>query len=772
MAPAPSFQVLGPAEIASGDGIVSAQNMRAIIIPNEVVVNHPQGEIRIPPGTIGYFIKDSPVNQDDVFLQLIHHGKRGTITIPRIHVRFGAFHHEFHIDIPSVRFQRVAFSLGHDRASSITGRAVWQMWSNIRDNLPVLRQYGLKKIDELEAILTNETKFNETVSYLIGAFTADAWDKIKEGGHIKSLMSIKPVSEDYPGLSSQQQVIYARIAINDLDTSPEHTDFGKYGGRTVGNPIDRHNQHEEHMNGRLAQSPHYQIAKKYAYRVMIPLMKIKGAPELIMAMAETTVCCLFDTWHSGVSFANGEIKDPISAGTVDHYMLVTLFRELSLKTFKDVGFPLYPGKGCNWSFPLENKGHNQRGWLRCKVTGEDGRAMLVHRTTTSIAYLRNQEKKNSPELGLRIRFTPLEEIEMSDGTMISSQLLGLSISYNLMHLKDQLSLRHGQLVIVSIEKMEDPRERHPNPWYRHSYVGAWNNSDELHSFGIRIEVMRETTKEWFSFPIQCNNLFVVYDPSKSLEHVERKDKKLMTYLVDKRVTTSWRMATHIIQLLDHRRYKLEECPVHLCPYLGARVQEVVFDHLNQKVTFKLVEEKLVDPPKAVSFHHNTVKMKQNFPEVIIGPQPPNGWFREGGRKLRSPSCLACWTNGQSLAVRENGCNSRRPVDVKDSDDPDAEYIRSSQSTCSLCWDNYRRPCAWIKPSAGHVEGKSFVIDNGPQCEGLYPKRFVQATPEAIPDPMRLEEYYAMEEDKFAHEGMTNDDDGDGDDIEDGFEAED
>ncbi|KAI8157852.1 hypothetical protein K4K49_008246 [Colletotrichum sp. SAR 10_70] len=740
--------------------------MLAIVVKEDVTIAVSNGSVRIPSGTMGYLIDNIGNDPTKIRVQLVLRGKHGATTIPRSSVHLGRPHKAFRINLPRGHFSSVPIPLDIDRMQSVTGQAVWRLWCNIRDNLPNFRLRGLKRVEELEGLLVDETEFKRAVKYLVDSFTSDAWAKIKYGGTIKALMEIKPVTQKYPGLDAKQQVIYARIATNVLNPAPEHTDFAKYGGRTGRNPIDRQNQHEEYMNGLHAESPHYKIVKKYIHRVMLPMMKLIAAPEIIVSMAETTICCLFGTWLPRMCHARANADETLASAALNHRILLTLVNDLTIDALSSSNFPKYGGVGCNYSLPLEEMLHKKRDWVRYQVTAPDGRDMYVYRTAASVAYLSSTTGRND-YLGLRLRFTSFKDLELKDGTRISSQLIAVTIRHNLDYVKQQLGLRHGQLLLVSVERMVKPGERHPLPWYRHPYTGAWSNSDQLHSFGIRIEVMQESTGKWFSIPIQCNTLFFVYNPNDTLYHIERKDEKLKNYVIDKRVTTSWRMATHILSFLDNARYKRETCPDYLCPYLGAHIQTVEYDHLKQEVSFGLVEEKEVDPPTPVSFRENSAKMAKTWPKVVFGPQPPPEWFRDGGRNVPNPSCLTCWTNRQNRNVEENGCAKRQLPVIKDSDDPNAAYIRDNKVTCQLCWDLYRRPCAWVKSHVGYVEKeRRLVLDHLDDFKGLYPTRFQRFPPVPIPDPINLDEYNALQEAIASDESASAADD---DDVDEGAE---
>ncbi|KAF9871110.1 hypothetical protein CkaCkLH20_11527 [Colletotrichum karsti] len=749
MPPAPPLRQISAPE---GQNIGKFRALRVTM--NTAAAMRSGKTIPVFKGTLGYYIQDMSDSDTHIMAQLINHnGQRAIFSIPRNACSFGALHEEFRVDFPAAQFSQSTIPHGGARNSSIAGKAIMQFWMNFKENLPVLAGLGLKHIDKLGEILNDQSSFLKAMDCILGGLSDDAWDKIKEGGDIRALLSMKHVRQTYPGYSPKQEIIYLRLAVNDLTPSPDETDFGKYGGGTRRNPHDCNLQHEEAMTGHFSAVPHYSIANKYRYRIMIPMIKLMDVPDFIVAMAETTICALFRTWHAAVCYAREDINNGIGAATVNHRLMATLLRELGDQALTKVGFPLYRGKGCNYSIPLEELPQQKRDWIRYDVTNEAGEEMFVYRCTTAIANLPNASKKRN-DLGLRLRFTRFKEIKLADGKVYNSQGLGLSITANLDHLRESLNLRHGQPVLVSIERMKNGK-RHPVPWYRHPYHGAFNNTEELHTFGIRVEIMNEATKQWFSIPIQCNSLYKIYDPNASLEHIVRKDEKLKAYVVDKRVTTSWRMATHILQFLDNRRY--QDAPVYLCPHLGCDVVGVSMDHERQRVFFSPVPEQVVEAPKPVTFKDNFVKLAVDYPGVPFGPQPPNEWFRNGGRNLNSPACIPCWTQRGDRNIRKNGCPQRRPVPIPATESPGGEDI--STDTCDICWTFYRSPCSWVQFHVGHVqEGLAGLILDDKKFDGLFPKRFVKHAPEPIAPPMNLEEYFAIADEIAVREDALEDDD--------------
>jgi hypothetical protein len=290
-------------------------------------------------------------------------------------------------------------------------------------------------------------------------------------------------------------------------------------------------------------------------------------------MAEMTLCCLFRTWSPmAIGHSQSSIAAGVSSGTMSNRLLLSAFAGITDAAFRRAQYPLFPGTGCNWKCPLQEASIDRREWLRYCVTTLDNREMLVYRWQSVVTQV-DSDMENT--LGVRMQFLAPFNMHANEGPKWN----GFELTQRLDHLP---GVRRGQPLIVSIELMKDGKP-HPQPWYRHPHQGAWDNSGELHSFGIKAEWVDEATNQWYTYPCQHGTMTSLYSKTPS----------------ESTVTLPWRKATMILQFIHNRRYR--NPPHFLQDTFRPNIKEVVYDHLAQTVTLQQVPETILDPPRHVSF---------------------------------------------------------------------------------------------------------------------------------------------------------------------------
>lgn len=518
-------------------------------------------------------------------------------------------------------------------------------------------------------------------------------------------------------------LIYVRIYILDGH-------FAVYVGQTGQEyPIKRQRDHEDAIRNHTNDSPHYREARRYpeGNRYTIQMMILDDADRVLSAMAETTICCLLQTWHKDVVRpSQHSIHETMSSGAAEsiaHRLLMTSLNNTARAALQRANYPLLKGVGCNWSLPLQEARNDRRQWIRYEVNTADKRVMLIYRwqslTTTYYTPAGGQE-----QIGVSANFWSNQGTKDTTGKTMS----GFRVEQTLDGLP---GMKKGIPIILSIELMKDGKP-HPQPWYRGPIHGAWDNCHELHSFAIKVEWKDESNDQWYTYPLQPTRVLQPYAKTQG----------------DSTVTADWRKATSILQFLHNRRYR--NPPVYLESTLRPFIKSVVYDHLAQTVRFERVDETIVNPPSHVSSSHNVrelAKAKETYwPDIAVGRMPEDGWFGRIGGGNTKPACLLCgMARGFNTDSVVGGCNKRQGNFHVAADEADRDRIL--QGSCRLCWEFYRRPCIWVKanfardPSRATSKHYIFLPDNY-RLAGFGDKYSGPAI--AIVAPMSLEMYRQFE----------------------------
>ncbi|RGP61327.1 hypothetical protein FLONG3_10561 [Fusarium longipes] len=695
--------------------------MRAIRIStsHQMTIDLSNGSSRnitIPAGTVGYLTREIPPNKCEV--QLVNDkGQRLDCTVPRRVVEMGKYSSQFAFRHPRMRQGQLVTTLSSQRANDPTGKAIRFLWDDIHANMGALSSLGLK-IDKIAVVLNDQTKKRDALNIIIASFSNPAWTALNTPGlPINAFRNVPRITDSSPTISDNQIMVYLRIYI-------DGTRFATYAGRSI-QPITRQRQHETATEDPTNHSPHYVTARTFpkANRYALQMMLLTDQPETVISMAETTLCCLLGTWNPALSQpSQTAIQSDLRSAdvsAVSHKLLMASFCSIVGNALQRANYPIMRGVGCNWNLPLHEPSRERREWIRYPLKTSDNRSMLVYRCQ-SRARLLYPRGMDNPALGVHLA--------CGSGTDANS-------SFAIMCCLDNMpGLTAGHPVIFSIELMEDQKP-HPTPWYRGPVHGAWSNSHELHSFGIKVEWKDETNNQWYTYPV-------------------RPETKLKMFPgADSAVTYQWKKATSILQLLHNRRYR--NPPSYLPPSFRPLIRHVVYDHLDQSVSFEQVPQVVVDPPSHVSFQHNFEKLinasDTRWPEIAVGVRPPMSWFNQSTGTIRPGPCLMCMQlRGQSLVSH---CSNREGNFAVAANEPHRDRIL--QGSCGMCWLVFRRPCIWIKHGfARDPDGGQYGVILPPEYEGvgIAPQYKGEAIP--IEAPMTLEMY----EDCKANQGLADADD--------------
>ncbi|KAF4969194.1 hypothetical protein FSARC_3570 [Fusarium sarcochroum] len=710
-----------PVDISVGDRTVHAKDMLAVRTKGACTINIKDSNnntitAEIPKGTPGYLIQNEG-NQS--FVELVKRtGEIGRCRVPTDILEIGVRNSELKIMLPRLQAANAAATISNSRAQSPAGKAILAMWEDIQKNKDLLKQHGLRT-DVYDAILNDETQKRTALNAILASFTSDAWEALNTPElPVRNLYRLRKIDPNYPHLKNNEALIYLRLYTNNLQSNS----FAKYVGRTIREyPHQRQLEHEEMLNNSSMPGTHYLEARKYQARHAIPIMILKSVRGEVVPMAEMTLCSLLRSWNPRVlGLTQQGLSAEALAATLPHRLLMTALGKITSDALHRVKFPSFAGTGCNWGCLLQEAKLERRQWTKYRVTAKDGRGMSVFRCHSHAALY---SSGGTRVLGMQLSF--LGGFKRSaDGR---KQWEGFVIRGKLNHLP---GMRPNLPLIVSIELMEDGKP-HVDPWFRHPYHGAWDNSPELHSFSVKVEWVDEATRTWYRTSIQ--------------------HQKILGSIPNAPVTVTppWRKATMILQFLHNRKYR--NPPSYLQESYHPNIRQMNYDHLQQVISFSQIAETDTNPPSQVSFQHNyqeLLKAIQNeWPEATIGRKPPADWFHRYGQGPKDTACIICRIGANMFASETHGCRNRQAFAVAPNE-PHADMIR--EGSCNACWRFWRRPCLWVQLDFGRVEGEPYnhqYPKYPPAYRGIGPSYYYQPTATRIQAPISLENYCNILEDE-------------------------
>ncbi|PTD02228.1 hypothetical protein FCULG_00012145 [Fusarium culmorum] len=692
-------------------------DMRAIRINTSRTVNVelPDGgtrDITFTAGTVGYLLFDIP-ERDKCAVQLINHmGQRLDCTVPRRLIDIGELSSNFTIRQPRIVQSQRATTISHLRANDAAGRAIRFLWDDLHTNASVLGDLRLKT-DSLNEVLDDPSKKRDAINTIIASFSNQSWTAVNTPGlPISAFHNVPRITQTEPRILGSQTMIYLRVYI-DGDR------FATYTGRS-GDPIQRQKQHDKGIRDDTNGLQHYKEARKYpaANRYALQMMLLTDASEIVIKMAETTLCCLLGTWHPALTrSSHTRLQDELgsgSTGSINHMVLMSSFGTVVANALERANYPKLGGEA--------------REWIRYKIQTADRRSMLVYRWQSSVVRLDNQ-------LAFNLQF----------GGRAGDTEKCFRIQSKLGHLP---GIKKGVPLVVSVEVMEDGKP-HPTPWYRGPIHGAWDNCHELHSFTIKVEWKDQATNQWYTYPAGYHDIISVFEQRPG----------------DSTITRDWRKATCILQFFHNRRYR--NPPSYLRSHYSPLIREAVYDHLSQSISFQIVPQVALDPPAHVSFAQNFMSLgkasESSWPAIAVGLRPHQSWF---GSSANLASCVLCQQSRGSIKNPLTlGCGKREGDFHVAADEPHRDRIL--QASCRLCWGMFRRPCIWVKIAQWTEDSTGAAVN---KLRGIHPSYYGAAiTPEynggAIPieAPMTVETYQQLEADMEETAAL---DDGLGDDEQD------
>ncbi|KAJ4250931.1 hypothetical protein NW762_011581 [Fusarium torreyae] len=717
---------------------VQPEDMPAVRVRNKgtALVKLPDGSsknVDIDSGTLGYLVRQEG-NLCDV--EIINKtNQRAVCKIPRNQLDVGKPNSQFVVELPRLQQASQISQVSNQRAKDPAGKALTLIWNDLQKNLSLLGELGLRS-DVYEGILNNPSEKQRVLNALIGSFGNKAWEALNAPElPLDAFRNLPRITSKEPILKPNQGLIYLRLYV-------EGSRFAKYGGKTTQQvPFNRQREHEGCIRDTANNSPHYREARRYsaANRHAIPVMLLTNAGSNVVALAETMLCCLLRTWDANVvHISQVTIHEALAAGAqqaIQHRMLLSALANITDNALRRANYPIFRGIGCNWNLPLQEGFKDRREWIRYRVSTDSNRSMLVYRwqsTVTSIS-----QGRGETSLGARVIF-----FSKYDKATSGQKWHGFALAQALEGLP---GIKQGQPLMISIELMDDGKP-HPKPWYRGPYHGAWSNSDELHSFGIKVEWKDEERGQWYTYPLEPSRVLGPFTDTPG----------------EAAVTVSWRKATCILQFLHNRRYR--NPPHYLQASFNPNIKEVVYDHLSQSLTFQQVPETVIAPPSLVSFDQNVRALGKAsetiWPELNVGNMPPPSWFGRVGPGHHSSACLLCMIVrrlNQALVV---GCAKREGNFNVEASEPHRDRIL--QGSCRLCWEYFRRPCVWAKLTFGRNPAKAqnaadVFLPVGYEGAGIRDKYDGPAIP--IEAPMTLDMYQQFEGPIDGLDSLMNFDDG-------------
>ncbi|KAH6991583.1 hypothetical protein EDB82DRAFT_522717 [Fusarium venenatum] len=378
-------------------------DMRAVRLRNRLTLpmtppNGPSKQLDVPAGTIGYFIRELP--EDYCLCEMINdRGGRQNFEIRRKHLEIGKPHSAFSIHTPQIRQASRVATLSTRRANDPTGQAIRFMWDDIQANLSLLGDLGLKS-HIYEGILNDPAKKSEALDAIIASFSEQVWTALNTPGlPLNAFRSLPRITATSPRLRSSQTLIYLRLYV-------DGNRFAKYGGMTSREyPGHRQREHEEAIRDHSNNTPHYREARTYpeANQHAIRMMLLSNVDRNIISMAETTLCCLLQTWNSEVVRpSQRSLQDAMSAGAVrsiERRLLMTAFARITRTALQRANYPILGGVGCNWNLPLQEGAYDKREWIRYRVKTDNKSSMLVYRWQSAVIFMANQK------LGVGVKFS-------------------------------------------------------------------------------------------------------------------------------------------------------------------------------------------------------------------------------------------------------------------------------------------------------------------------------------------------------------------------------
>lgn len=360
---------------------------------------------------------------------------------------------------------------------------------------------------------------------------------------------------------------------------------------------------------------------------MIPLMRIPHVVAnwpVLVSIAETTACCLFSTFFSTTNRNPTRITEAIKGARVDSQLLVNALVDIFNKVCGYTGFASASGLGCNYNCPLSESTWQRREWLKYDVSTEKG-PMTVYRSVSRFgvrARFENAKKRTGAvtwDVIARINFK-------------TKKYSWFSYEHNLTDIKESHGIERGQPVFINIEVTGDGRT-HPRHWFRGPFHGPWSNWDELHTFAVKIEWRNKNTGQWHVLYLEAKRPLDPYAfkiSKKAAQNDPQRLAAMKAFKTDPTITGDYRKATQFIQFFKNRSYL--SLPIWLHPNAGSNIKEVIWDHLQQTVSFRHIPEARLRPPTKVSYTQNLQKMWSNFAMghrwegLLVGSQPEPNWF--------------------------------------------------------------------------------------------------------------------------------------------------
>ncbi|GJD01633.1 hypothetical protein ColKHC_10458 [Colletotrichum higginsianum] len=653
--------------------IIQPHEMWAITINRDTkaVAKKPNGdfhEVPVPKGTIGYGMCVRADKPDHLMVQLIDPSRNiHQVSVPFRDVDSGS-RHAFRTEKPRALIERAIQPLGTSRANDLAAKAIVQIWHSIRDNFESLKDLGLRKAYVYEDRLKDKAKLRDSLTELIASFTDDTWNVIKDGCNIQTLRTIRPVDSQYPAMDENIRIttIYLMLYPMRAYLSADSGEFGKYGGKTLSKPHVRNVAHTADFNNPKVKLKHYEMARKFGneHKVMLPMIRLQEAGIDMVAMAETTICCLFATWNAG-TYAAKPTSGKVDTDATRRRELMALLRDIYTKSLEEVGYPKLRRTGLNWDLPLEDGKLDRREWLCYKVTNPKDDACLS-----------SEHGRRGKDI-FQIRFT------MSRENTDDQRFWWIRHTFEV-----DSPPPIGTPLVVTVESMDDGKP-HQTPWFLGPRHGAWDNFHELHSFSLRVEWYDKDTDKWYALAYRQHQYF-----GKKAKFVSPFDDKYSFVGGDLSYNYQWMYATRILQFIHNRQY--DNPPEFMGKINFAGVRMVVWDHMAQCVRYIPRDHRPVcEPPKRVTFVENWNAIVNAWPSVYVGKKPP----------MSDRKCAVSWCLTLQKLPNNKTANwwpiKGEDIDPAEIDTSEHSAEEVAEHTCWMCWVLYRRPCVWVGKEEFH-----------------------------------------------------------------------
>ncbi|KAF4431038.1 hypothetical protein FACUT_8711 [Fusarium acutatum] len=425
--------------------------------------------------------------------------------------------------------------------------------------------------------------------------------KIMDKGNfsVEQLKKLSPVSNTYPKQAGIYIIIYEDFGGRQSGNTTYNTAI--YIGQTVQfqKRKDAHTRDAESKN-----SVHYNLARKAKKMAMIPiLLQIATAvPPSFLDIAEFSMVCLFRSWFAALF----QPRAPALLGSysIDHEGCL-VFSRLMRQVSSETGWNIARTYGLNWNTPILKHPKSDQPWVAWHEPELD---LYKYRTCRTLW-------KNAGEVNVR-------------------WYAGEHIHIPLEVANDAGFVSGGQSVHLEVEvrKKGDEYLTHPFRFVRlPPQIGRNPELEKLRSLAVKIQWLSEGKTKWRD---KTNDVLRIY-------------------------------RLGLMMLCDVEKISYTGAPAWIHSLSPIEIQFLRYDHLRQRRVVESVLPKVLPWPADNTMARNTERLKtlfprRSFPNTIIGPKPPPGFFTNNRK-----ACDMCLSQRTTTACKydpvDNSCQAGQDV---------------------------------------------------------------------------------------------------------------